>query len=161
MVRTALLGCFVILTTALALPGAARIAQAAPIAQPGAAPDLAGPDLAAEPAAYNGGKYRPCPGQNRPYYFAWNPGRYDSWGKYGPYKHKHYGGQRWHDLNYNGCSPWWQPAPYGAAAARKAFKDARDNPHVRWCLERYRTYNPRTDTFIGYDGRQRRCLGPS
>ena len=32
--------------------------------------------------------------------------------------------------------------------------------HVRWCLNRYRSYNPRTDLFKGYDGRYHRCRSP-
>lgn len=34
------------------------------------------------------------------------------------------------------------------------------NSHVRWCLRRYRSYNPRTDTYLGYDGYRRRCRSP-
>jgi hypothetical protein len=34
------------------------------------------------------------------------------------------------------------------------------NNHVRWCLNRYRSYNPRTDMFLGYDGRYHRCRSP-
>ena len=90
-----------------------------------------------------------------------NPGRYDSWGKYGPYTHKHFGGHRWHDLNYNGCAPWWQPAPYGSVAAGQAFKNAYNNPHIRWCFNRYRSYDPRSDTYVGYDGDRHRCRGPN
>ena len=32
--------------------------------------------------------------------------------------------------------------------------------HVQWCLNRYRSYNPRTDTYMGYDGYRHRCRGP-
>jgi hypothetical protein len=32
--------------------------------------------------------------------------------------------------------------------------------HVRWCLERYRSYNPATDRYTGYDGRSKRCHSP-
>ncbi|WP_245926701.1 BA14K family protein [Breoghania corrubedonensis] len=32
--------------------------------------------------------------------------------------------------------------------------------HVDWCLRRYRSYNPRTDMFMGYDGRHHRCRSP-
>ncbi|MCX5497076.1 BA14K family protein [Kaistia dalseonensis] len=31
--------------------------------------------------------------------------------------------------------------------------------HVSYCEDRYRSYNPSTDTFIGYDGRAYRCVG--
>jgi hypothetical protein len=29
--------------------------------------------------------------------------------------------------------------------------------HVQYCMSRYRTYDPATDTFIGYDGLHHRC----
>ena len=32
--------------------------------------------------------------------------------------------------------------------------------HVRYCLNRYRTYNMRTNTFRGYDGYLHRCRSP-
>lgn len=32
--------------------------------------------------------------------------------------------------------------------------------HVQWCLNRYRSYDPRTNTFMGYDGRRHVCRGP-
>lgn len=32
--------------------------------------------------------------------------------------------------------------------------------HVEWCLNRYRSYNPRTNTFMGYDGFRHRCNSP-
>lgn len=158
MVRTSFLGCVVMLATALAI---ADVAVAAPIAQPGAAFEAGDLRPAVEPVAYNRRKSSICRIQERPHYYALNPGRYDSWGKYGPYTHKHFGGHRWHDLNYNGCAPWWQPAPYGSVAAGRAFKNAYNNPHIRWCFNRYRSYDPRSDTYVGYDGNRHTCRGPS
>ncbi len=32
--------------------------------------------------------------------------------------------------------------------------------HVQWCLHRYRTYDPRSNTFIGIDGYRHACVGP-
>ena len=32
--------------------------------------------------------------------------------------------------------------------------------HVWWCLNRYRSYDIRSDTFMGYDGRRHRCNSP-
>lgn len=34
------------------------------------------------------------------------------------------------------------------------------NRHVRWCLNRYRSYNPRTNTWIAYSGAVRQCISP-
>lgn len=36
----------------------------------------------------------------------------------------------------------------------------RSNSHVQWCLNRYRSYNPRTDQYLGYDGRYHYCRSP-
>jgi BA14K-like protein len=32
--------------------------------------------------------------------------------------------------------------------------------HVEWCLNRYRSYRPRTNTWTSYSGRVRRCISP-
>ena len=36
----------------------------------------------------------------------------------------------------------------------------RGSRHVRYCLDRYRTYNMRTNTFRGYDGYLHQCRSP-
>lgn len=37
------------------------------------------------------------------------------------------------------------------------YYDRSPSGHVERCLARYRSYDPRTDTFVGYDGYERRC----
>ena len=32
--------------------------------------------------------------------------------------------------------------------------------HVRWCLNRYRSYNPRTNLWVAYSGRKYQCDSP-
>jgi hypothetical protein len=32
--------------------------------------------------------------------------------------------------------------------------------HVQWCLNRYRSYDPSSDTFLGFDGYRHRCNSP-
>lgn len=32
--------------------------------------------------------------------------------------------------------------------------------HVNWCLDRYRSYDPNSDTFVGFDGYEHRCVSP-
>lgn len=34
------------------------------------------------------------------------------------------------------------------------------DPHVEWCLSRYRTYNPATDLYFYKPGKQRYCISP-
>jgi hypothetical protein len=36
----------------------------------------------------------------------------------------------------------------------------RGDSHVQWCLDRYRTYNPRTNTFFVRPGVERVCVSP-
>lgn len=36
----------------------------------------------------------------------------------------------------------------------------RGNAHVNWCLNRYRSYSVRTDTYVSYGGRVRYCNSP-
>ncbi len=39
-------------------------------------------------------------------------------------------------------------------------RPAGQSDHVNWCYRRYRSYNARTDTYTGYDGRQHYCNSP-
>ena len=32
--------------------------------------------------------------------------------------------------------------------------------HIRWCLNRYRSYNPRTNLWRGYSGKKYQCVSP-
>jgi hypothetical protein len=36
----------------------------------------------------------------------------------------------------------------------------RHDRHVAWCADRYRTYDPHTDTFIGRGYKRYRCVSP-
>jgi hypothetical protein len=70
-----------------------------------------------------------------------------------------------------GCNRWgrrcrraWRPgrvwiAPRVIIAPRVVVRRGY-NAHVRWCLARYRSYNPATNLYIGYDGYGHRCLSP-
>ena len=159
MVRKSLLGGLAGLAASFAVVQATP-ALAAPIAQPGTAALIGEASPAIVRVAYDAPRRPYCKLESQRHFYNWNPGRYDSWNGVGPYKHKHFGGHRWHDLNYNGCAPWWQPETYGSRAARRAFKQAYDNPHVRWCFNRYNSYDPSTDSYTTYDGQQKRCVGP-
>ncbi|WP_374591130.1 BA14K family protein [Ciceribacter sp. RN22] len=54
---------------------------------------------------------------------------------------------------------WYRPAP---PVYRRLPPPVYYLPsaHVRWCMNRYRSYNPRTDTYFGFDGRFHRCRSP-
>ena len=44
-----------------------------------------------------------------------------------------------------------------AIGAMAAGASRGGSSHVRWCMNRYRSYDPDTDTYIGRDGRAHRC----
>ena len=50
-------------------------------------------------------------------------------------------------------TPWWTfPLIVGSLASGNY-----GGSHVRWCLAHYRSYNPRTDMWLGYSGTYYRC----
>jgi len=80
---------------------------------------------------------------------------------------------------YIGINPWWWGRPRyryrrpgygyfynGYYYARPYWRVPAPRPrayggrHVKWCLNHYRTYNPRTNLYIGYDGRYHPCRSP-
>ncbi|AXS39530.1 BA14K family protein [Breoghania sp. L-A4] len=57
--------------------------------------------------------------------------------------------------------PRWDRPRYRRPPPRRDYRPRRaGSRHVRWCLNRYRSYNPRTDQYLGYDGRYHYCRSP-
>lgn len=57
--------------------------------------------------------------------------------------------------------PYWAPAPYGYGNPifPRAYARAYGwDDHVAWCSARYRSYDPHTDMFKGYDGDWHYCV---
>lgn len=63
-------------------------------------------------------------------------------------------------------NPWWlfpvvgAGVAFGAAAATINNGSGYGNRHVEWCMDRYRSYNPRTNTWVAYSGRVHQCISP-
>ena len=69
-------------------------------------------------------------------------------------------------------NPWWTyPAVgigIGLGAGAYYYDDyyvppprrAYGSRHVRWCMDRYRSYNARTNTWVAYSGRVNQCISP-
>jgi len=67
-------------------------------------------------------------------------------------------GYRYQHRGYWYARPWWSlqvPVPVPAPVPY-----ARGSAHVQYCLGKYRSYNPSTDMFLGYDGYYHRCKSP-
>ena len=90
----------------------------------------------------------------------WNGNGHNGWkgnGHYhGPrYRHRHPGYAHFY-RGYWYPWPWWNIGDYGGGY--DGVYGAAD--HVEWCLNRYRSYDPRSNTYMGYDGRRHRCNSP-
>ncbi|MCM2473692.1 BA14K family protein [Rhizobium sp. CG5] len=63
--------------------------------------------------------------------------------------------------------PIYRPPPpppiyYPPPVYRPAYRPPSGgwSSHVRWCLERYRSYNPQTNQYLAYDGYYKACRSP-
>lgn len=56
-------------------------------------------------------------------------------------------------------APWWTFS-FGLPGVGLGLGVGDTNSHVEWCQNRYRSYNPSTDRFLGYDGDYHRCNSP-
>ena len=63
-------------------------------------------------------------------------------------------------------NPWWilpmvgAGIAIGAANSGYGYGYGYGSRHVEWCLDRYRSYNPRTNTWVAYSGRVHQCISP-
>jgi hypothetical protein len=137
------------IAAALALAGGLLVAapaSAASVSTGVALPLLAKPS-AIEPAAYK---------RNR-YVYRRHPGyRYG----YRPYRHR---GLYYAPNVFIGAAPYY--GDYGGyydgyGFAEGGYAADSNDEHVTWCMDRYRSYNPETDSFMGYDGYQHPCNSP-
>ena len=118
---------------------------------------------------YNGRWNGNVPGRN------WNGQHWNGKNWNGRHWNNWYRNGRWHGPRYRYRYPgynyfnngFWYPWPWwsynrgwnfevGDAFAGGSYA----SNHVQWCMNRYRSYNPRTDTYTGYDSKKRRCRGP-
>lgn len=64
--------------------------------------------------------------------------------------------------------PWWigpsislgLSVPSYGYGYGQGYGQGYGGGHVEWCLNRYRSYDPASDTFMGYDGYRHRCNSP-
>ncbi|MBL8893800.1 MAG: BA14K family protein [Rhizobiales bacterium] len=154
MARKSLIAALAVVTAgAIALPS---LSFAGPLAQPNLPTQVSKGDVNIEPVAQYWRKKKPGYG-NYAYNKRWHGERYRY--RHGAYNHYHNG---WY---YN--SPWWVAGPIiggalvGAyAAPRVYYDDGYGDGHVQYCFNRYRSYDPRSNTFLGYDGYRHECVSP-
>jgi hypothetical protein len=141
------------MTLALAIAsgfGLAAPASAALVSTGIALPALAVPPSYVEPAAWRR--------------YPWSPGQPAARHRYGPYVHYHDG--------------WWYPQPWvytpriglGVVTGNDSYDNyyqdydyvdtGYGDPHIEWCFDHYRSYDPQSDSFIGHDGDRHACLTP-
>jgi hypothetical protein len=88
--------------------------------------------------------------------------------RHGPYIYQHRGW--WY------TRPWWNGAGVGIDIdtgyddfggcfndydfAEGDYADPTKDPHIHWCMEHHRSYDLRTDSFLGNDGRRHQCSSP-
>jgi BA14K-like protein len=79
---------------------------------------------------------------------------------------------RWYGHRHHGYSPWGAgiagfaagaliggalaPRPYGYYYGEPAYAYAPDDAEA-YCEQRFRSYDPRSGTYLGYDGRRHPC----
>lgn len=88
--------------------------------------------------------------------------RYRRWAGPRPGWHARWGRPYWRNgwWYYNNNGAWVAAAATGlavGAAAAAANNAAAYNQAVAYCMQRYRSYNPATRTYTGYDGLQHPC----
>jgi hypothetical protein len=68
----------------------------------------------------------------------------------------HYGG-------YYYANPWWLAPGVGIGVTVPVYPAPGvhvPSGHVQWCINRYRSYDPRTDTYVPRIGVRARCISP-
>jgi hypothetical protein len=69
-------------------------------------------------------------------------------------RYRHYHGGYYYE------NPWWLLPMIGAGIALSHRNYGYSSRHVEWCLNRYRSYNVRTNTWVSYSGHVRQCVSP-
>lgn len=59
-----------------------------------------------------------------------------------------------HHHHHHHHSAYFYPQPYYAP---RYYAPPAYSSGVAWCIQHYRSYDPRTETYLGYDGYRHRC----
>lgn len=80
----------------------------------------------------------------------------------GPRSHRRHGHYRHYHRGYYYSTPWWTLPLIGGSIilGNRYYDGGYGSAHVRWCANRYRSYNVRTNTWVSYSGQVRQCISP-
>lgn len=71
------------------------------------------------------------------------------------------GNCRHYHRGYYYANPWWLLPMVGAGITlNQRNYGGYGSSHVEWCLNRYRSYNVRNNTWVSYSGEVRQCASP-
>lgn len=82
--------------------------------------------------------------------------------KCGRHKHRH-GNYKYYYSGWFYAWPWWTTAWPGYAFSASYYDYGGygyNDPHVAYCLGKYRSYRPDIDRYLSYSGVWRRCISP-
>lgn len=112
---------------------------------------------------YGGGGYHGGGRYNRPVY------RHGYHPRYRPGYWNGYRGPRCRNWS-NSCrfyyggwyynSPWWTVPVIGAGVVALTNGNGSGNRHKAWCEGRYKSYNPKTNTYVSSNGKLKQCNSP-
>ena len=112
---------------------------------------------------HGGGRYHGGGHYNRPvyrhgYHPNYRPGYYN--GYRGPTCRNWSNSCRFY---YNGWyynSPWWTVPVIGAGVVALTNGNGSGKSHKAWCSGRYKSYNPKTNTYVSSSGKLKQCNSP-
>jgi hypothetical protein len=113
---------------------------------------------------YNGMGYNHYRGNYRHYGYR---NYCNSWNNNCGYRNRYYYGNPWwvlggigfgYGLGYG--SGYYGGGYYNNGYYNGGYNRGYGSRHVAWCLNHYRSYNPRTNTWVSYSGRIHRCHSP-
>lgn len=107
---------------------------------------------------YHGGGHYSRPGYRPAYRPNYRP-RYNHWNGYGRRCNGWTSYCRYHYNGYWYSNQWWV-APAVGVGVGMAIAGSNASRHVAWCESRYRSYNPRNNTWVSNSGKVKQCNSP-
>ncbi len=127
------------------------------------APSMAGDRFATGPRA----GFRPGPGAGGVAVATGNRGNWSGGGWHGGHRHHHRGGGFWPGFavgagigsayGYYGSPGYYDDSYYYDDSSVVAVAPPAGDDAVAYCMQRYKSYDPASGTYLGYDGQRHPC----